>query len=107
LDRRQSPPREGPALLQGLVLCGFCGERMTVRYHARKGRQVPDYVCQKQGIEEALSMPCQRVPGQSIDDKIGEILIEAMSPLALEVALQVQVELEGRHDESERLRKLH
>ena len=24
-DRRQSPPREGPALLQGLVICGRCG----------------------------------------------------------------------------------
>jgi DNA invertase Pin-like site-specific DNA recombinase len=28
-DRRKSPPREGPALLQGLVLCGVCGHRMT------------------------------------------------------------------------------
>jgi DNA invertase Pin-like site-specific DNA recombinase len=33
IDRRQSPPGEGPALLQGLVLCGVCGQRMTVRYH--------------------------------------------------------------------------
>jgi Recombinase len=42
LDRRESPPREGPALLQGLVLCGLCGTRMTVRYPVRQGRQVPD-----------------------------------------------------------------
>jgi DNA invertase Pin-like site-specific DNA recombinase len=35
-DRRKSPPREGPALLQGLVVCGICGNRMTVRYHVRK-----------------------------------------------------------------------
>jgi hypothetical protein len=34
--RRQSPPREGPALLQGLMLCGRCGKRMTLRYHIRK-----------------------------------------------------------------------
>lgn len=32
-----SPPREGPALLQGLIMCGKCGERMTVRYHQRAG----------------------------------------------------------------------
>jgi hypothetical protein len=32
---RFSPPREGPALLQGLIICGKCGERMTVRYHQR------------------------------------------------------------------------
>jgi DNA invertase Pin-like site-specific DNA recombinase len=33
-DRRRSPPREGPALLKGLAICGRCGERMTVRYHS-------------------------------------------------------------------------
>ena len=31
---RHHPPREGPALLQGLVVCGVCGKRMSVRYHA-------------------------------------------------------------------------
>ncbi len=36
--KRFSPPREGPALLQGLILCGCCGERMTVRYHQRRGQ---------------------------------------------------------------------
>jgi DNA invertase Pin-like site-specific DNA recombinase len=34
-ERRKSPPREGPALLQGLAVCGVCGRRMTVRYHTR------------------------------------------------------------------------
>jgi DNA invertase Pin-like site-specific DNA recombinase len=51
LDRRKSPPREGPALLQGLVMCGICGGRMTVRYYRRAGKLVPNYVCQKEGIE--------------------------------------------------------
>ena len=37
---RFSPPREGPALLQGLlILCAKCGERMTVRYHQRAGQR--------------------------------------------------------------------
>jgi DNA invertase Pin-like site-specific DNA recombinase len=30
-DRRHGPPREGPALLQGLAVCGLCGIRMAVR----------------------------------------------------------------------------
>jgi hypothetical protein len=43
---RFSPPREGPALLQGIIICGKCGERMTVRYHQRRGQRiVPDYLC--------------------------------------------------------------
>jgi hypothetical protein len=32
-DRVTGPAREGPALLQGVILCGRCGQRMTVRYH--------------------------------------------------------------------------
>ena len=35
IQRQSGPPREGPALLQGLVICGKCGRRMTLRYHQR------------------------------------------------------------------------
>ncbi len=34
-DRRNTPPREGPALLQGIALCGRCGERIFVHYRKR------------------------------------------------------------------------
>lgn len=52
-DRRKSPPREGAALLQGVVICGVCGLRMTVRYHVDHGHPLPDYVCQRHGIQTA------------------------------------------------------
>ncbi len=103
-DRRKSPPREGPALLQGLVMCGICGSRMTLRYHLRHGRQIPDYMCQGEGIQTAQPV-CQHVPGAAIDRAISELLMAAMSPLALEVALAVQAELQGRIDEADRLRQ--
>ena len=38
-DRAAGPPREGPALLQGIIICGRCGLRMTVRYHHRGDQQ--------------------------------------------------------------------
>ena len=38
-------PARGPAPLPGLAaISGVCGDRMTVRYHTRQGRQVPDHV---------------------------------------------------------------
>ncbi|MEK7753216.1 MAG: recombinase family protein [Acidobacteriota bacterium] len=103
-DRAKSPPREGPALLQGLVLCGVCGGRMTVRYHSRAGRQVPDYVCQRDGIEHGRPV-CQSVNGEQIDKRIGELLVETMTPLALDVTLAVQQELHTRMEEVDRLRR--
>ena len=73
-DRRH-PPREGPALLQGLAVCGLCGKPMTIRYHARQGRLVPDYVCQREGIQKGEPI-CQSIRGGGIDQAIGEILLE-------------------------------
>ena len=40
-DRAAGPPREGTALLQGIIICGRCGLRMTVRYHLRGDQELP------------------------------------------------------------------
>jgi len=61
-ERHRSPPREGPALLQGLALCGLCGTPMAVRYHQRYDHLVPDYVCQR-GCVRRGERVCQIVPG--------------------------------------------
>jgi hypothetical protein len=105
-DRRRSPPREGPALLQGLVVCGRCGLRMTVRYNVHRGVQVPTYVCQRMGIERGES-PCQRVSGGELDEAIGSLILEAVTPLTLEVALAVGDELRVRAEEVDGLRRQH
>jgi hypothetical protein len=103
-DRRKIPPREGPALLQGLVICGICGGRMPVRYHSRRGHLFPDYYCQRDGIEHGKPA-CQHVNGEGIDRALGELLIETMTPVALDLALAVQQELESRLEEVDRLRQ--
>jgi DNA invertase Pin-like site-specific DNA recombinase len=95
-DRPAGPAREGPALLQGIVVCGRCGARMTIRYHRRRGLEVPDYVCQKEAVERAERL-CQIVPGATIDVAIGELLVTTMTPLA--------DELESRAGEADALRR--
>ncbi|MDQ2828564.1 MAG: recombinase family protein [Chloroflexota bacterium] len=104
VDRAQCPPREGPALLQGLALCGRCGERLGVHYHQRHGRLVPDYVCQHKTIQHGHG-PCQIVPGGAVDAAIGELLVAAVTPQALEVALAVQGEVAARAAEAAQLRR--
>ena len=104
LDRRRSPAREGVALLQGLVLCGRCGERMTVRYIVRRGHPAPYYVCQRQGIATAQRI-CESLPGATLDDAVAETVLAAMTPAALEIALEVFEELRARKTEVDRLRR--
>lgn len=103
-DRRHSPPREGPALLQGLAVCGRCGRRMTVRYHTRAGRSIPMYICQRAGIEAAQRI-CQSIPGQGIDAAMGQLLVDRLTPDAIELSLAVQHEIRSRTEEVDRLRR--
>jgi DNA invertase Pin-like site-specific DNA recombinase len=104
-DRRKSTPREGPALLQGIVICGRCGRRMTIQYHIRTtGTPHPIYVCQSSAVESAERI-CQIIPGTNIDEAIGDLLLETMTPVALEVALNVQAQLQSRLAEADSLRK--
>ena len=102
---RKTPPREGSCLLQGLAVCGKCGQRMTIRYKYQRNRRIdPVYLCQRNRIERWESS-CQYIPGAGIDEAIGKLLIESVTPLTLEVALEVQQELENRFNEADKLRK--
>jgi DNA invertase Pin-like site-specific DNA recombinase len=105
-ERAAGPAREGPALLQGLAVCGRCGRRMTVRYHRRRGTEVPDYQCIGEAIQ-AAGPRCLVIPGHGVDAAIGQLLLDTVTPLALEVALTVQTELEARADEADQLRRSH
>lgn len=105
-DRSAGPAREGTALLQGLAICGRCGRRMTVRYHSRRDIEVPDYQCMATCISAGVS-PCLRVPGAGIDDAVAAVVLDKLTPVALEVALCVQAEIDNRVDEADRLRHAH
>ena len=106
IQRRSGPVREGPALLQGRVLCGLCGERMGVRYGLEHGRIVPMYVCQESTVRRG-GRTCQTVPGKIVDPAIGALLVELMTPMTLGVTLAVQQELEARAAETDALRRQH
>jgi DNA invertase Pin-like site-specific DNA recombinase len=103
-DRRRSPAREGVALLQGLAICGRCGLRMTVRYSVRRGHPASEYVCRRRGIATAAPA-CQIIPGTALDAAVSQLVLEAVTPAALDVALEVFDELRRRKAEVDRLHR--
>ena len=106
-DRNAGPARKGPALLQGLIVCGKCGRRMTVRYHTRTdGTAVPGYVCQAAGITHGIPI-CQAIPGASIDTAVAGLILGTLTPLALEAALTVTDELTARAAQADQIRAAH
>ena len=76
---------------------------MTVRYYSRGGVTVPNYICQRTGIEEGTPA-CTSLVGADVDAAIGGLLLSSVTPLALNAALAVQAELEGRAVEADALR---
>jgi DNA invertase Pin-like site-specific DNA recombinase len=103
-ERARGAPREGPALLQGLAICAICAARMTVRYHEWSKQTRPTYVCQHMGIETGRPI-CQSISGAGLDQAIGKLLVEMVTPMTLELALQVQKELESRRAEHDAMRR--
>ena len=79
---------------------------MTVRYHTRRGVEIPDYQCIRHCIDDGVPR-CQTVPGAGVDAAIGQLLLDTVTPHALEIALAVQAELDTRAAEADALRRGH
>jgi DNA invertase Pin-like site-specific DNA recombinase len=89
------PAREGLALLQGLLVCGCCGRTLTVRYQGNGGIY-PVYLCSWRRREGLATRDCMGVRSDLPDDAIGEVVLEALRPAELELALTALKELEQR-----------
>ena len=67
---------------------------------------MPDYQCVDENIQRHQPR-CLTIPGHTIDRAIAQLLLDTVTPLALEVALTVQTELEARASETDQLRRSH
>lgn len=94
--------REGAALLQGLVLCGRCGNRMTVHYTRKDG--VPNYVCHL--AKKRGQSGCWTVPGERADQAVAEAFLSAAQPPEIELSFAVAREADRQAEEIDRQWKL-
>jgi DNA invertase Pin-like site-specific DNA recombinase len=92
-DQHRGVVREGGALLQGIVGCGVCGRRMTVRYMPDGIR--PIYVC-AQVHKDFAGTTCQFMRGDGIDAAVAQLLLEAIEPAQLTIALEAVEHLEAQ-----------
>jgi excisionase family DNA binding protein len=93
--RLSGPVREGLALLQGLLLCGHCGRRVTVRYQGNGGLY-PIYECSWLRREGVATSSCLTIRCDSLDKAFTRRVMEVMQPAQLEIALKAVEELEHR-----------
>ena len=85
-------PRRGPSLLSGLLICGRCGLSMNTQY-TDNGHRLR-YTCNRAAIDYGEEL-CQSLTGTPLDDKLGELVLHALEPAALEVSLRVAEEAQA------------
>ena len=90
-------PRKGSALLQGIAICGRCGRRMSLRYTGPNG-DYPVYCCRADRDQRASAL-CQEVRALAVDELIERVLLEALAPdqIAIALAAMGELEQEDRH----------
>ncbi len=95
-----SAPREGNALLQGIVICSKCGRHMNTSYKKYDKKLVGMYQC----IRIAKGEPfwhekCVCISSSVVDKAVEAVLMDKLTPEAIRSANEVQKELEKRrHD---------
>jgi DNA invertase Pin-like site-specific DNA recombinase len=87
------PPREGSALCQGIIICGSCGKPMRTNYHTD---QRPAYECS--GRADRLTTPtCRSIAASTVDEAVTELLLNALNPNEIALALAAADEVADRH----------
>jgi hypothetical protein len=92
-DENRGVPREGRALLQGIVYCGVCGRKMSVQNRAVKESRSPSYICGG-GYQDGEERSCQCMTSRPIDAAVVEAFLTAVSPVNVRVATQVMNQIE-------------
>ena len=90
----RGPAREGPALLQGLAVCGHCGYGMGTKYNAKGWA----YGCSRKDPASRARRGCFSTGGKRIDREVARLFLERAGPAGAEAAVQAAAEAAGRAD---------
>jgi DNA invertase Pin-like site-specific DNA recombinase len=86
-------PREGRALLAGILLCGRCGRRMRTTYPRGRDDQWT-YMCH--GEQDRGAPICWSVRGRAIDAAVEALFLQMIIPGELDLTLAVEHEADAQ-----------
>ena len=92
-EGNRGTPREGSALLQGIVYCGVCGRKMSVQNRAAKENRSPSYICGR-GYQDGDEKICQSMTSRPVDAAVVDVFLAAISPLSLQLTTQLLDQVE-------------
>ena len=90
LPGSKGTPRNGAALLTGLVICGNCGRCLQASYRTR---QVAHYSCIRHR-QEGTEQTCYGLKAAVVDELVTQQVLRALEPAALELSCQATETIE-------------
>lgn len=97
-NKTRGVPRQGAALLQGIIFCGACGHKMTVQY--KSGNR---YLCNYLRSQYRIPV-CQHIPADPVDELVIRAFFEALAPIELDA---YEASLKEQDTEQQSLLKAH
>lgn len=97
-NKTRGIPREGSALLHGIVYCGECGHKLLVQY--KNGTR---YLCNY--LRQQYRVPvCQYISADKVDDYVVNACFEALSPVQLDAYTHV---VKAQHQANDAMERAH
>ena len=89
-NKTRGVPRDGQALLHGIIYCGECGHKLCVQY---KG--ATRYLCNH--LRQQHGEPvCQWLPAPPIDEQVVRWFFEALSPAAIDLSARTLTDADSQ-----------
>jgi Recombinase zinc beta ribbon domain/Avirulence protein len=92
--------RKGQTLLQGILYCGSCGHKMTVKY-----KNKTHYLCEYLKNQYGSSL-CQFIPQSHVDKVVVEEFFQVLSPIELNAYEEIRKDQRKQLDQIAKSRSL-
>jgi DNA invertase Pin-like site-specific DNA recombinase len=88
--------RGGQGLLSGLLRCARCGHKLNIRYWGKQGTAAR-YLCS--GDFQTGGSYCLGFGGASVDRRVSEVILEALSPYGMQASIAAIVQSRAQGSE--------
>ncbi len=86
-------PRQGAALLAGLLVCGGCGRCFRSSYRSHRGKVRAYYGCERHLLEDTERV-CTGLQAAAIDELAAREILRAIEPASLELSLKAMEDIQ-------------
>jgi DNA invertase Pin-like site-specific DNA recombinase len=101
----QGAPKMGPSLLAGLLSCGHCGRKLSVKYSGREGQSL-NYFCRGDFATTGEIAKCISISARKLEQAVVDEVLKTIRPAAITAAIAAEAKLMSMASERQQRREL-